>query len=83
MAASSHWEWAEAEGNNGGGEGDLLGGFERALDLVHGGDAMGFFGRDEVEVGCDVARPLGVCAVGDVDGLVEDGADVVGAEPGG
>ena len=56
---------------------------ERALDLVHGGDAVGLLGRDEVEVGGDVARPLGVGAVGDVDGLMQDGADVVGAEPGG
>ena len=66
-----------------GGEGDLLGGLEGALDLVHGGDAVGLLRGDEVEVGGDVAGPLGVGAVGDVDGLVEDGADVVGAEPGG
>ena len=73
----------EAEREDDGGEGDLLGGLERALDLVHGGDAVGLLRRDEVEVGRDVARPLSVGAVGYVDGLMEDGADVVGAEPGG
>ena len=72
---------AEVEGA--GGDGDLLGGLEGALDLVHGGDAAGLFGVDEVEIGGDVAGPLGVGAVADVEGLVERGADVVGAEPGG
>ena len=51
------------------------------MHLVHGGDAVGLLGCDEVEVGRDVARPLGVGAVGDVDGLMQDGANVVGAEP--
>ena len=44
-----------AEMKDAGGDGDLLGGFEGALDLVHGGDALGFFGVDEVDVGGDVA----------------------------
>ena len=44
-----------AEVEDAGGDGDLLGGFEGALDLVHGGDAMGFVCVDEVEVGGDVA----------------------------
>ena len=83
MAGSSQARVVEAEREHDRGEGDLLGGLERALDLVHGGDAVGLLRRDEVEVGRDVARPLGVGAVGDVDGLMEDGADVVGAEPGG
>ena len=71
---------AEVEGD--GGEGDLLGGFEGALDFVHGGDAVGLFGVDEVEIWRYVARPLGVGAVGDVDGLVEGGGGVGVAEPG-
>jgi len=70
-----------AEVKSDGGEGELLGGLEGALDLVLSGDAAGFFGVDEVEVGGDVAGPLGVGAVGDVDGLVEGGGDVVIAEP--
>jgi len=37
---------AEVEGA--GGDGDLLGCFEGALDLVHGGDAGGLFGVDEI-----------------------------------
>ena len=37
---------AEVEGT--GGDGDLLGGFEGALDLVHGGDARGLFRVDEI-----------------------------------
>ena len=70
---------AEVQGT--GGDGDLLGGLEGALDLVHGGDAMGLFGVDEAEVGGDVAGPLGVGAVAEVDGLVERGAGVGGTEP--
>ena len=73
----------EAEVEDGGGDGDLLGGLEGALDLVHGVDAAGLFGVDEVERGSGVAGPLGVGPVADVDGLVERGGDVVGAEPGG
>ena len=45
---------------------------------------------DDAEIGGDVAGPLdavriaeGAAAMAEVDGLVEDGADVVGAEPGG
>ena len=72
---------AEVEGD--GGDGNHLGGLEGALDLVHGGDAVGLFGVDEVEVWCYVARPLGVGAVGDIDGLVEGGGGVGVAEPGG
>ena len=37
---------AEVEGA--GGDGDLLGGLEGALDLVHGGDAAGLFGVDQI-----------------------------------
>ena len=73
----------EAEVEDGGGDGDLLGGLEGALDLVHGVDAAGLFGVDEVERGGGVAGPLGVGAVAEVDGLVERGGDIVGAEPGG
>ena len=51
---------AEVEGD--GGDGDLLGGLEGALDLVHGGDAVGFFGVDEIDFRGDVARPLAVSA---------------------
>jgi hypothetical protein len=72
---------AEVEGT--GGDGNLLGGLEGALDLVHGGDAAGLFGVDEIEIGCDVAGPLGVGAVADVEGLVERGPDAGVAEPGG
>ena len=66
-----------AEVEDAGGDGDLLGGFEGALDLVHGGDAMGFFGVDEVEVGGDVAGPLPASAVAEVDGLMECGGDAL------
>jgi hypothetical protein len=72
---------AEVEGT--GGDGDLFGGLEGALDLIHGGDATGLFGVDEVEVGRDVAGPLGVGAVADVERLVEGGSDAGVAEPGG
>ena len=72
---------AEVEGA--GGDGDLLGGLEGALDLVHGGDAAGFFRVDEVEVRSDVAGPLGVGAVAEVEGLVERGSCAGRVEPGG
>lgn len=39
----------EAEVEDGGGDGNLLGGLEGALDLVHGVDAARLFGVDEVE----------------------------------
>ncbi len=70
---------AEVEGD--GGNGNLLGGLEGAFDLVHGGDAAGFFRVDEVEVWSYVAGPLGVGAIGDVDGLVQGGGGVGVAEP--
>ena len=74
-----------------GGEGHLLGGLERALDLVHGGDAVGLLGSNQVEIGRNVARPLGCVRAAEVapalgekiDGLMQHGAHVVGAEPGG
>jgi hypothetical protein len=66
-----------------GGDGDLLGGFESALDLVHGGDAAGFFGVDQIEVWCDMAGPLGVGAVAEVERLVECGSYTRRVEPGG
>jgi hypothetical protein len=72
---------ALAEVEDDGLDGDLLGGLDGALDLVHGVDAAGFFDVDEVEVGGDVPGPLGVGAIAGVDGLVEGGSDVVGAEP--
>jgi len=70
---------AEVEGA--GGDGDLLGGLEGTLDLVHGGDAAGLFGVDEVEIGSDVAGPLGVGTVADVEGLMERGSNAGVAEP--
>jgi len=66
-----------------GGDGNLLGGLEGALDLVHGSDAVGFFGVDEVDVGGDVAGPLAGAAIREVDGLVERGGYTCVAEPGG
>ncbi len=72
-----------AEVEDDGLDGELLGGFEGALDLVHGVDAVGLFGVDEVEIGCYVAGPLSVGAVAGVDRLVKGGGDFVGAEPGG
>jgi hypothetical protein len=66
---------AEVEGE--GGEGDLLGGLEGALDLVHGIDAAGLLGVDEVEGGGDVFGPVGV----GVERLVEGGLDASVAEP--
>ena len=83
VASSTRGRVAQAEVEDSVGEGNLLSALERALDLVHGGDAVGFLAGDEVEVGRDVARPLGVGAVREVNGLVQDGADVVRAEPGG
>ncbi len=62
-----------AEVENAGGDGDLLGGLEGALDLVHGSDAVGFFGVDEVDIRGNVA--------GEVDGLVERGSGAGVAEP--
>ena len=72
-----------AEMEDDGLNGELFGGLESALDFVHGVDAAGFFGVDEVEVGGYVPGPLGVGAVAGVDGLVERSGDVVGTEPGG
>ena len=72
-----------AEVEDAGVDGNLLGGFEGALDLVHGGDAVGFFGVDEIDVRGDVAGPLAASAVAEVEGLVERGGDAGGAEPGG
>jgi hypothetical protein len=64
-------------------DGDLLGGLEGALDLVHGGDAVGLFGIDEIDVGGDVAGPLPASPVAEVEGLMECGGDAGVAEPGG
>jgi len=72
-----------AEVESAGGDGDLLSGLEGALDLVHGRDAAGFFGVDQVEVRRDVARPLGIGAVAEVEGLVERGSCAGRVEPGG
>src|SRR6201999_97309 len=57
-----------AEMENAGGDGDLFGGLERALDLIHGGDAMGFFGVDEINCQGDVTGPLSAAAVGEEEG---------------
>ncbi len=80
----------EAEVQDDGGEGDLLGRLDGALDLVHGGDSVGLLGGDQVEIGRDVARPLGrvraaevAPTLRDIDGLMQHGAHIVGAEPGG
>jgi hypothetical protein len=72
-----------AEVEDDGLDGELLGGLESALDLVHGVDAAGLFGIDEVEIGSYVAGPLSVGTVAGVDGLMKSGGDFVGAEPGG
>jgi lysophospholipase L1-like esterase len=71
---------AEMEGA--GGDGDLLGGLEGALDLIHGGDAAGFFGIDQIEVWGDVAGPLGIGSIAEVERLVERGSYAAGVEPG-
>lgn len=63
-----------------GGDGDLLGGLEGALDLVHGLDALGFVGRDDGEGGGDVAGPALGLLRGE-DGLVHGGAEAGVAEP--
>lgn len=71
----------EAEVQGDGGEGDLLGGLEGAFDLVHGVDAAGLFGVDEIEGGGDVAGPVvGGEGIGE-DGLVEGGVGSGVAEP--
>ena len=72
-----------AEVEDAGGDGDLLGGLEGALDLVHGCDAMGLFGVDEIDIRGNVAGPLPASPVSEVDGLVECGGYSGGAEPGG
>lgn len=69
-----------AEVEDDGAEGDLLGGLDGALGLVHGQNALGLFAVDEVEAGGDVAAPVGV---GSEEGLVEGGKDAGVAEPGG
>ena len=71
---------AEVEGESS--EGDLLGAVEGALDLVHGDDAVGFFGVDEIDVRSDVAGPLAGSAVAQGDGLMEGGSCTGVAEPG-
>ena len=72
-----------AEVEDAGADGNLLGGFEGALDFVHGDDAVGFFGIDEIDVRGDVAGPLAASPVAEVEGLVKCGGDAVRAEPGG
>lgn len=72
----------EAEMEGDGGDGNLLGGLEGALDLVHGVDAVGLLGRDEGEGGGDVARPVFGLLAGE-DGLVKGGRGAGVAEPGG
>jgi hypothetical protein len=71
---------AEVEGA--GGDGDLLGRLEGALDLVHGRDAAGLFGIDQIEIRGNVAGPLGVGAIAEVERLVERGSYAGGVEPG-
>ncbi len=72
-----------AEMEDAGVDGNLLGGFEGALDLVHGDDAMGFVRVDEIDVRGDVAGPLPASAVAEKERLVECGGDAGRAEPGG
>ncbi len=66
---------AEVEGD--GGKGNLFGGLDGALDLVHGLNAAGLLDVDEVDGGGDVAGPVSV----GVERLVEGGGDAGGAEP--
>ena len=61
-------------------EGDLLGGFEGALDLVHGIDAAGFLRVQDVDGGRTGAAHL---AVREERGVHGKGLERVGAEPGG
>jgi hypothetical protein len=72
-----------AEVEDAGVDGDLLGGLEGTLDLVHGGDAVGFFGVDEIDIGGDVSGPLSASPVGEVEGLMECGGYASVAEPSG
>lgn len=60
-------------------EGDLFGGLDGALDLVHAEDAAGLFRVDKIEGGSDVAAPLGV----GVERLMKGGEDSGVAKPGG
>ena len=66
-----------AEVEDGRAEGDLFGGLDGSLGLVHGFDAVGFVGADEIEVGAGVAAPV---RIGE-EGLVEAGEDARVAEP--
>ena len=70
-----------AEVENAGGERNLFGGLEGALDLVHGSDAVGFLRIDEIDVGGDVAGPLAASTVAEVKRLMECGCDAGVAEP--
>jgi len=70
-----------AEMEDAGVDGNLLGGLEGALDLVHGGDAVRFVRIDEIDVRGDVAGPLPASAVAEIEGLVERGGDACVAEP--
>ena len=72
-----------AEVESAGGDGNLLGGLEGAFDLVHGGDAVGFFGVDEIDVRSDVTGPLAASPIAEVDGLMKRRGNSGRTEPGG
>ncbi len=59
-------------------EGDLLGDFEGALDLIHGVDAAALLGMDDVDGGGSAAAHFKVGKQGRVHGKRLDG---IGAEP--
>ena len=63
------------------GDGNLFGGLEGPFDLIHGGDAMGFFGVYEIDVRGDVAGPLAASPIAEVDGLMKCGGNAGGTEP--
>ena len=59
---------------------NVFGGFERTFDLVHGIDATGFFGMDEVDCGCSGATHF---AIGQERGVHRQWLERIGGEPGG
>jgi hypothetical protein len=69
--------FAHTEMKHDSGEGNLLGRFKSALDLVHGVDAAGLFDVDEVERRSDMTAPLGI----GVERLVQCGSNIVRTEP--
>ena len=71
----------KAEVEDAGAEGNLLGGFEGAFDLVHGFNALALGTADEVQGGLGVTAPVDLVLCGE-ERHVHGGSDGIGAKPG-